>query len=70
MEIPDARKRIALLYDPQEFGASYAKAQELRAEYDVALFERPKKTGKFLNRLEEQGYHGFLMAGKDEISWF
>ena len=70
MEIPDARKRIALLYDPQEFQSVYAKAEELRKEYDVALFERPKKTGKFLNRLEEQGYHGFLMAGKDEISWF
>ena len=70
-EIPDARKRIAVLYDEKAFEEAYRKAGELRSEYDTALFERPKKTGKFLNRLEEQGYDGFFLTGQSEaVQWF
>ncbi len=70
-EIPDARKRIAVLYDEKAFEEAYRKAGELRLEYDTALFERPKKTGKFLNRLEEQGYDGFFLTGQSEaVQWF
>ncbi len=69
--IPDARKQIAVLYDEKNFTAAYEKAEELRKEYDTALFERPKKTGKFLSRLEEQGYSGFFLAGQsEEVQWF
>ena len=69
--IPDARKQIAVLYDEKNCTAAYEKAEELRKEYDTALFERPKKTGKFLSRLEEQGYSGFFLAGQsEEVQWF
>ncbi len=69
--IPDARKQVAVLYEEKDFAAAYEKARELRGEYDTALFERPKKTGKFLNRLEEQGYSGFFLAGQsEEVQWF
>ena len=42
------------------------KAEELRNDYDVALFEAPKKTGKFLNKLQENGYKGFYILGQSE----
>lgn len=64
--IPGRKKRIAVLYDAQDFAGAYGKAEELREEYDVALFERPKKTGKFLNRLQEDGTDGFLSYGQAE----
>lgn len=65
----DTKKRVAVIYDPEDIVEAYEKAEELRKQYIVALFERPKKVGKFLNRLEEKGYYGFLQLGQsDEIS--
>lgn len=61
-------KRIALFYNSDEYVDASVKADELRADYDVCMIERPKKLGKYLNKLEEQGYYGFLVYGEsDEI---
>lgn len=66
--IPTMKKKVAVLYQPQEFVTAYAKAEELRAEYDVSLFEMPKKVGKFLNKLVEAGFYGsYAMGQSDEI---
>ena len=37
------------------------KADEYRGEYDVALYEKPKKIGKLFGKLEESGYYGCLI---------
>ncbi len=65
-KIPEKRQKIALIYDNDKFSDAYAKAQELRKEYDVSLFETPKKTGKFLSKLQENGYSGFFILGQSE----
>ena len=65
-KIPAKRDKIALLYDAEKFSEAYVKAQELREQYDVSLFETPKKTGKFLNKLQENGYNGFFILGQSE----
>lgn len=65
-KIPEKRQKIALIYDNDKFPDAYAKAQELRKEYDVSLFETPKKTGKFLSKLQENGYSGFFILGQSE----
>lgn len=66
--IPTMKKKVAVLYQPQEFVTAYAKAEELRAEYDVSLFEMPKKVGKFLSKLVEAGFYGsYAMGQSDEI---
>ena len=62
----DTKKRVAVLYDAEDIVGAYEKAEELRKEYVVTLFERPKKVGKFLNKLEEKGYYGFLQFGQSE----
>ena len=37
----------------------------------AALYIKPKKLGKFLNKLEERQYDGFLNVGvSDEVSMF
>ena len=67
----DTKKRIAVLYEEEEIAAAYAKAEELRKEYIVALYVKPKKMGKFLNRLEEKGFAGFVNFNQpDEINFF
>ena len=67
----DTKKRIAVLYEEEEIAAAYAKAEELRKEYLVALYVKPKKMGKFLNRLEEKGFAGFVNFNQaDEINFF
>ncbi len=65
-KIPEKRKKIAVMYAPEEFVSARAKAEELRKEYDVSMFENPKKTGKFLNKLQENGYSGFYIMGQSE----
>lgn len=64
--IPGRSRRIVLLHEEEEIGAAVAKAESLRDQYEVALFLRPKKMGKFLNRLEQQGYDGFMVLNQDE----
>lgn len=56
-----SRKKIAIFYE-DNFGEVYKKAEELRAEFDVAVFKKPKKQGAFLNRLQASGFSGFAYA--------
>ena len=32
----------------------------------VSLFEKPKKFGKFLDKLENQGFAGFAVNGQED----
>ncbi len=70
-KIPE-KKKLALLFDEGQTAEAIRKADELRGEYDVALYLRPKKMGKFLNRLEEMGLSGFYNMGSesDEVKLF
>ena len=64
------RKRVALIYEG-DYLAAFKTAEKLRADYDCALFERPKKLGKLLNNLENNGYDGFAQTeAPGEIKWF
>lgn len=60
------RKKVAVFYLEGEYTDAASKADELRKEYDVNMIERPKKLGKYLNRLEEQNYYGYLVYGEAE----
>ncbi|MBR4815830.1 MAG: ATP phosphoribosyltransferase regulatory subunit, partial [Lachnospiraceae bacterium] len=65
-KIPEKRLKVALLYNADCFAEAHKKASELREKYDVSMFETPKKTGKFLNKLQENGYGGFFIMGQSE----
>ncbi len=64
-EIP-GKKKMAMLFDEEDVIAALKKADELRADYDVVMYVKPKKVGKFLNKLEEQGLAGFYNLGQSE----
>ncbi len=66
LQIPDRKQRIGLIYSADEIAGAIRLAEGMRGEYDVALFPAPKKLGKFLNRLEEQGFDGFYVYGRDD----
>lgn len=61
--ITDSKNKVAIFFE-NDYGAAYQSACELRREYDVSIFERPQKLGKFLDRLQNEGYIGFSIAGQ------
>ncbi|MBE6012594.1 MAG: histidine--tRNA ligase [Lachnospiraceae bacterium] len=63
--IPNARKKIAVFFE-NNFLEANKKADKLRNDYDVTLFEKPKKLSKFLNSLLEMGFYGFFVYGQSE----
>ena len=62
----ELRPRLAVVYDPQDFAKAQAYAENMRTQYDTALFERPKQLNKLLSRLEEQGFDAFYTIGWEE----
>ena len=64
-KVPGKKKKIALLYDGSIANA-YNTAKGFRGEYDAALFEMPKKLGKYIEALKKAGYHGVFICGKSE----
>lgn len=64
--IPGQKKRIAVFYDTATYAQALSYAEELRQEYIVSVIARPKKLGKFLNRLETEGYDGFAVYGQED----
>lgn len=65
-------EKIAIMYDEGEVKKAYTVAEKYRAMGKVcALYVKPKKMGKFLGKLEERGYAGFVnVTNSDEISKF
>lgn len=64
-KIPDTKKRIALLYDKKDTVQAIRSAEEMRSEYDVVLYEKPKKLSKYLDKIQSKGYYGFCFLGED-----
>ncbi len=60
-----SREKIALLYDGDSFMAAYNKADELRAEYDVSLYRKPKKLTGLLDKLKASGFSGFCFTDSE-----
>ena len=69
--IPSSKKKIAALYGNGGFSQAYEAAEGLRKNYNVTLYEKPKKTKNFLDQLMNTGYDGFvMMAQPDDIHFF
>lgn len=65
--IPGRRKRIAVICNEDEGLLAVRMTDKLREQgVEASAYIKPKKLGKFLNRLEEQGFDGFLVLGESE----
>ena len=70
-QIPNDKKRVAVIYDATDILPALTKADELRSEYEVVLYERPKKLGKLFGKLEEQGFYGcFILNESGDVKVF
>ena len=72
VDIQHRTKKIAVMYDEGSLVEAVKTADKLRSEGNIAsIYVRPKKMGKFLNKIEERNYDGFIVAGQgDEVSLF
>ena len=72
IDLPNKGNKIAVMYDEGELTAAYKLAEKYRAEGKIcSLNVKPKKMGKFLGKLEERGYAGFINVSNDDgISYF
>lgn len=64
--IPNRKKKIAVFYDADAYAEALIYAEELRKDYIVSVIARPKKLGKYLNKLEAQGFDGFAVYGQED----
>lgn len=71
IEIDERSKKIAVMYEDGELKMALKEAEKLREQGFVAsLYIKPKKLGKFLDKLEGRGYDGFVNVGQSELSFF
>ncbi|MDD6032353.1 MAG: histidine--tRNA ligase [Oscillospiraceae bacterium] len=70
--IPDRKKRAAVFASDDQGAEAVRLADRLRETgLEVSVLPRPKKLGKFLGKLEEQGFDGYLVCGEgEEVRWF
>ena len=67
-QIPGAKPKMALLYlKDADFAAVLAKAESLRADYDVTVLPQAKKLGKQFGTLEAAGYNAVAFADNDDV---
>ena len=64
--IPNRKKKIAVFYDADTYAEALIYAEDLRNDYIVTVIARPKKLGKYLNKLEAQGFDGFAVYGQED----
>ena len=69
-QIPTSRKKLAVIYNEENFADALRNADELREEFDVTMYEAPKKLGKLFARLEENGFYGAKVVGQEEMKLF
>ena len=72
ISIPQRADKIAVVYEDGQLKDAVKAADALIEQGKIAsLYIKPKKLGKFLNKLEERGYDGFLNVGvSEEVSMF
>lgn len=72
VDLPNKGNKIAVMYDEGEVSKAYSVAEKYRAEGKIcSLYIKPKKMGKFLGKLEERGYAGFVnISNGDDINFF
>ncbi len=65
-------KKLAIMYEEGNVEDAYNRAEALRKEgFACALYVKPKKMGKFLSKLEERGFAGFVNVEQGaEVSMF
>lgn len=72
IQMPERKKKIAVVYEEGQLADAVKEAEKIRqAGLIASLYVKPKKMGKFLNKLEEREYNGFFNVGvSEEVNYF
>ena len=54
-----------MLHDKADVVNAIEEAEKLRKDYDVVIYEKPKKLSKFLDKIQAKGYFGFCFLGEE-----
>lgn len=54
------KKKLAIIYK-NSYTKAFKLADTYRSEYEISMYSFPKKVGKLLNRLEIQGFNGYII---------
>lgn len=65
-KVPDAKPEIAVIYNEEDYADALIYAESIRDRYCASTFLRPKKLGKFLGRLQSNGYSGYAVYGEPD----
>ncbi|MCR5203273.1 MAG: histidine--tRNA ligase [Lachnospiraceae bacterium] len=65
LKMADKPKKIALFFDDDNMKDAFKYADTLRETMNVSLIKRPKKLGKYLNKIENAGFDGFKVYGEE-----
>ena len=65
---PTTRRRIAMLYYPDQLVAAARAAEEMRGEADVSLIEKSGKVGKLIARCEAYGFDAIAEVTADGVT--
>jgi histidyl-tRNA synthetase len=63
--VPDIKRRVAVFYTEENFVQACKTSENYRNEFNVTLIEKPKKFGKYLNKIKESGYYGYCDLDKE-----
>lgn len=58
------KEKVAIIYDNDNFVSCMEFAKGLKNQYDISMFERAKKFGKLLSKLEELGFVGYVVPSE------
>ena len=61
-------KKLALIYDEQDFKKAFTHKQSLLNKYDISLYKRPKNLKALLEKLQNINYDGFILFSTDKES--
>ena len=60
------KNKVAIIYDNDNFVRCMEFAKGLKNQYDISMFERVKKFGKLLSKLEEMDFVGYVVPSESE----
>ena len=58
------KKKLAIIYEEDNFVECMKLSKQIKNNYDICLFERPKKFGKLLARLEDMGFANYIVPSE------
>lgn len=59
--VDEEKKKLAIIYDEGNFVECMKLSKQLKNKYNICLFERPKKFGKLLSKLEDMNFANYIV---------